>query len=118
MQNANDQANVVAKGIVGDEAPYNAIPWFWSNQYDLKLQPAGLPTGHDCAVLRGDTVTRSFSNIYLKAGKVIAIDCVNSTKDYVQGRMIVSTGLSATPDMLADPAIPLKDLLSSSAAST
>ncbi|MGQ2936518.1 MAG: NAD(P)/FAD-dependent oxidoreductase [Sphingopyxis sp.] len=111
VQNANDQANVVAKGIVGDEAPYHAIPWFWSNQYDLKLQTAGLSTGHDQAVLRGDPATRSFSVVYLKAGKVIAIDCVNATRDYVQGRMIVTAGLVATAGQLADTETPLKALL-------
>ncbi len=111
VQNANDQANVVAKGIVGDEAPYHAIPWFWSNQYDLKLQTAGLSTGHDQAVLRGDPATRSFSVVYLKAGKVIALDCVNATRDYVQGRMIVTAGLVATAEQLADTETPLKALL-------
>ena len=111
VQNANDQANVVAKGIVGDEAPYHAIPWFWSNQYDLKLQTAGLSTGHDRAVMRGDPATRSFSVVYLKAGRVIAIDCVNATKDYVQGRMIVTAGLVATSEQLADADTPLKALL-------
>jgi 3-phenylpropionate/trans-cinnamate dioxygenase ferredoxin reductase subunit len=111
VQNANDQANVVAKGIVGDEAPYHAIPWFWSNQYDLKLQTAGLSTGHDQAVLRGDPANRSFSVVYLKAGRVIAIDCVNATKDYVQGRMIVTAGLRATAEQLADTETPLKALL-------
>ncbi len=113
VQNANDQANVVAKGIVGDEAPYHAIPWFWSNQYDLKLQTAGLSTGHDRAVMRGDPATRSFSVVYLKAGRVIAIDCVNATKDYVQGRMIVTAGLLATAEQLADTETPLKALLPS-----
>ncbi|MBJ7438558.1 MAG: oxidoreductase [Sphingopyxis sp.] len=111
VQNANDQANVVAKGIVGDEAPYHAIPWFWSNQYDLKLQTAGLSTGHDRAVMRGDPGTRSFSVVYLKAGRVIAIDCVNATKDYVQGRMIVTARLEATAEQLADTETPLKALL-------
>ncbi len=111
VQNANDQANVVAKGIVGEEAPYHAIPWFWSNQYDLKLQTAGLSTGHDRAVLRGDPATRSFSVVYLKTGKVIAIDCVNATKDYVQGRMIVTAGLTASAEQLADTETPLKALL-------
>src|SRR3546814_9061490 len=109
--NANDQANVVAKGIVGAEAPYHAIPWFLSNQYDLKLQTAGLSTGHDQAVLRGDPANRSFSVVYLKAGRVIAIDCVNATKDYVQGRMIVTAGLRATAEQLADAETPLKALL-------
>jgi len=111
VQNANDQANVVAKGICGAEASYHAIPWFWSNQYDLKLQTAGLSTGHDQAVLRGDPTTRSFSIVYLKEGKVIAIDCVNATKDYVQGRMVVTAGLQATPEQLADAETPLKALL-------
>lgn len=111
VQNANDQANVVAKGICGDEAPYHAIPWFWSNQYDLKLQTAGLSTGHEQAVVRGDIASRSFSVVYLKGGKVIAIDCVNATKDYVQGRMIVTAGLVATPEQLADAETPLKALL-------
>ena len=111
VQNANDQANVVAKGIVGAEAPYHAIPWFWSNQYDLKLQTAGLSTGHDQAVLRGDPATRSFSVVYLKSGKVIAIDCVNATKDYVQGRMVVTAGIQATAEQVADAETPLKTLL-------
>src|SRR3546814_11368337 len=77
-------------------SPYHAIPWFSSNQYDLKLQTAGLSTGHDQPVLRGDPGARIFSVVYLKAGKVIAIDCVNATKDYVQGRMMVTAGLVAT----------------------
>jgi 3-phenylpropionate/trans-cinnamate dioxygenase ferredoxin reductase subunit len=111
VQNANDQANVVAKGIVGDDAPYHAIPWFWSNQYDLKLQTAGLSAGHDQAVLRGDPAARSFSVVYLKAGKVIAIDCVNATRDYVQGRMIVTAGLRAPAEQLADASKPLKDMV-------
>jgi len=111
VQNANDQANVVAKGIVGDEAPYHAIPWFWSNQYDLKLQTAGLSTGHDQTVVRGDIASRSFSIVYLKAGRVIALDCVHATQDYVQGRMIITAGLRATPEQLADAGTPLKKLL-------
>jgi len=113
VQNANDQANVVAKGICGDEARYHAIPWFWSNQYDLKLQTAGLSTGHDQTVLRGNIADRSFSIVYLRGGKVIALDCVNATKDYVQGRMLVTAGLAATAEQLADVETPLKALLPS-----
>ena len=64
-------------------------------------------------MLRGDPATRSFSIVYLKAGKVIALDCVNATKDYVQGRMIVTAGLHATPEQLADSEKPLKELLPS-----
>lgn len=111
VQNANDQANVVAKGICGDEAPYHAIPWFWSNQYDLKLQTVGLSTGHDQAVLRGDPASRSFSVVYLKGGRVIALDCVNATKDYVQGRMLVTAGATIDAARLADASTPLKEML-------
>ena len=111
VQNANDQATVVAKEICGDPSPYHAIPWFWSNQYDLKLQTAGLSIGYDQTVMRGDPANRSFSVIYLKAGKVIALDCVNATRDYVQGRLLVSQGISASVEDLANMEAPLKSLL-------
>lgn len=110
VQNANDQASVVAKLICGQEAPYHAVPWFWSNQYDLKLQTVGLSTGHDQAVLRGDTAARSFSIIYLKQGRVIALDCVNAVKDYVQGRALVVAGAALPAEKLADASVPLKEL--------
>jgi 3-phenylpropionate/trans-cinnamate dioxygenase ferredoxin reductase subunit len=111
VQNAHDMASTVARHIVGIEEPYRAFPWFWSNQYDLKLQTAGLCHGYDETVVRGNPAQRSFSVIYLKEGRVIALDCVNATKDYVQGRKLIEAG--ATPDRaaLADPEIPLKDLL-------
>ncbi|WP_246202876.1 NAD(P)/FAD-dependent oxidoreductase [Sphingomonas lacunae] len=111
VQNANDQGSTVAKHIVGLEEPYKALPWFWSNQYDLKLQTAGLSTGHDAAILRGDPATRSFSVVYTKAGRVIAIDCVNATKDYVQGRNLVTAGVIASAADLANAELPLKDLI-------
>lgn len=110
VQNAHDQATVVAKALTGEAAPYAATPWFWSNQYDLKLQTVGLSTGHDEAILRGDPATRSFSLIYLKAGRVIALDCVNATRDYVQGRKLVETAAEPPPQALADMAVPLRDL--------
>jgi 3-phenylpropionate/trans-cinnamate dioxygenase ferredoxin reductase subunit len=109
VQNANDQANVVAKTIAGQDVAYHAVPWFWSNQYDLKLQTVGLSMGHDATVLRGDPGTRGFSLIYLKAGRVIALDCVNAVKDYVQGRKLVETGSTVDPARLADTGILLKD---------
>jgi 3-phenylpropionate/trans-cinnamate dioxygenase ferredoxin reductase subunit len=110
VQNANDQAATVAKALTGVEEPYAAVPWFWSNQYDLKLQTVGLSTGHDRAVLRGDLATRSFSLVYLKDGRVIALDCVNATKDYVQGRALVAGGATIAPERLADAAVPLKEM--------
>lgn len=111
VQNANDMANTVAKGIMGEDVPYHAFPWFWSNQYDLKLQTAGLSIGHDAAVLRGDPVTRSFSVIYLKNGAVIALDCVNAVKDYVQGRKLVEAKAVIEPERLADTSVLLKEML-------
>jgi len=111
VQNANDQATCVAKAICGDEQPYHAFPWFWSNQYDLKLQTAGLSVDYDATVTRGDPATRSFSIVYLKGGKVIALDCVNAVKDYVQGRKLVEAGASPDPARLADASVALKDLL-------
>ena len=113
VQNANDQATVAAKTILGIDAIYDAVPWFWSNQYDLKLQTIGISAGYDSTVMRGDPATRSFSLIYLRAGRVIALDCVNATKDYVQGRKLVIEGAAIDPVRLADPATPLKDLPSS-----
>ena len=110
VQNANDQAAVVARTIAGQDASYHAVPWFWSNQYDLKLQTVGLSTGHDAAITRGDPATRSFAVVYLKRGRVIALDCVNAVKDYVQGRKLVEAGATFDPARLADAAVPLKDL--------
>jgi 3-phenylpropionate/trans-cinnamate dioxygenase ferredoxin reductase subunit len=110
VQNASDQATVAARSIVGRPTTYNAVPWFWSNQYDLRLQTVGLLIGHDAAVLRGDPATRSFSVVYLRRGVVIALDCVNAVKDYVQGRALVVAGAAIGPALLADAARPLKTL--------
>lgn len=110
VQNANDQAAVVARVLTGGDACYRSVPWFWSNQYDLKLQTVGLSAGHDATVLRGDPATGGFSLIYLRQGRVIALDCVNATRDYVQGKALVVGQSFAQPDVLADPGIPLKQL--------
>jgi 3-phenylpropionate/trans-cinnamate dioxygenase ferredoxin reductase component len=109
VQNAHDQAAVAAKAIMGQSAVYDSVPWFWSNQYDLRLQTVGLSTGYDLAIVRGDVSTRSFSLVYLKNDRVIALDCVNSVKDYVQGRKLVVEGRVVEPSRLADAAQPLKD---------
>lgn len=104
-------ANAVAKAITGAAEPYNALPWFWSNQYDLKLQTIGLSLGHDQEVVRGDPAGRSFSIIYLKQGRVRALDCVNSVKDYVQGKSLILAGAQVSAQDLADSTQPLKSLL-------
>lgn len=110
VQNANDMATTVAKAIAGQPEPYHTVPWFWSNQYDLRLQTVGLSLGHDQAVVRGDVASRSFSVVYLREGKVIALDCVNAAKDYVQGRALVVEGIKADLEQLKDASIALKSL--------
>ncbi len=110
VQNANDQATVSAKTICGASEEYHAVPWFWSNQYDLRLQTVGLSLGYDQVVMRGDPAVRSFSLIYLREGGVIALDCVNATRDYVQGRALVVSGAVVDPAALADKETPLKEL--------
>ena len=101
VQNANDMANTAARAICGDPQPYDAVPWFWSNQYDLRLQTVGLSLGYDATVLRGDPAERSFSVVYLRGGQVIALDCVNRTKDYVQGRKLVEARAVIAPEAAA-----------------
>jgi 3-phenylpropionate/trans-cinnamate dioxygenase ferredoxin reductase subunit len=113
VQNANDMANAVAKSIMGELTAYHAVPWFWSNQYDLRLQTVGLSVDHDAMVLRGEPESRSFSVVYLKHGKVIALDCVNATKDYVQGRALVLGGMQFSAEQLADTNVTLKELAAS-----
>ncbi|QJU58166.1 FAD-dependent oxidoreductase [Sphingomonas sp. AP4-R1] len=111
VQNANDMAVTAAKAIVGQHVPYDTVPWFWSNQYDLRLQTVGLSFGSDQEVVRGDPLQRSFSIIYLKQGRVIALDCINSTKDFVQGRALVSGRLEIPVERLQDADVPLKQLV-------
>ena len=110
VQNANDMANSVAKSITSELTAYHSVPWFWSNQYDLRLQTVGLSVDYDATVLRGDPATRRFSVIYLKQGKVIALDCVNMVKDYVQGKALVVGGAQFTAEQLADTSLTLKEL--------
>ena len=111
VQNANDMATVAAKAIMGDKQDYDAVPWFWSNQYDLRLQTVGISIGYDATVLRGDPGEKKFSVIYLREGEVIALDCVNNTRDYAQGRKLVMAHAEVAADTLADVSIPLKEML-------
>lgn len=111
VQNASDQAKVAAAAIMGIAQPYAATPWFWSNQYDLRLQTVGLSTGYDTEIMRGDPASRSFTVAYLKDGRLIALDCVNTVRDYAQGRRLIEAHAAVAPGMLADAGRPLKDLL-------
>ncbi len=111
VQNAHDMAACAARGIMSDAQPYEALPWFWSNQYDLRLQTVGLSLGHDAEVIRGSVEERSFAVVYLREGRVIALDCVNRTRDYAQGRKLVEARAQIDMGLLADSEIALKDLL-------
>ncbi len=114
VQNAIDQAKVVANVILGTPAPYHAVPWFWSNQYDLKLQTVGLSAGHDATLVRGDPAGRSWSLVYLRRDRVIALDCINAARDFMAGKALVEAGLAGLapdPALLADSSVPLKSLL-------
>lgn len=111
VQNANDMATTAARAIMGDKQPYDAVPWFWSNQYDLRLQTVGLSMDHDAVVVRGVPEQRKFSVVYLREGRVVALDCVNATRDYVQGRKLIEARTVFDPALLADTEVPLKDLL-------
>lgn len=113
VQNATDQATTAAKAICGVLAPYDAVPWFWSSQYDLKLQTVGLSTGYDDLVVRGEMANRSFSVVYLREGRVIALDCVNAVRDYVQGRALVTSHARVPAAALGDAGTPLKALIAS-----
>jgi len=89
VQNAIDQAKVLADNIMNIDSIYDSVPWFWSDQYDLKLQIAGLSEGYDETILRGDKKTKSFSCLYLKEGKIIAIDAINRPKDFIQSKVLI-----------------------------
>ena len=107
VQNANDMADTVACFICGDSKPYQSLPWFWSDQFDLRLQTVGLSAGYDQTVVRGDPSTNSFSVIYLRRGIVIALDCVNAMKDFLHGRKLVETVATVDPARLMDADVPL-----------
>ena len=109
VDNAFEQAQSAALNMLGIATVHDKVPWFWSDQYDLKMIIVGLAQGHDHAVLRGDPATRSFSVCYLKEGELIAVDTVNAAKDQLSARKLIPARARPDPRNLADPAIPLKD---------
>lgn len=111
VQNANDQAMIVTKEILDKGEDYAAVPWFWSNQYDLKLQTIGLSLGYDQEILRGEPASGSFSVIYLREGKIIAIDCVNRPADFIQGKAIIQQSIYIPIEQLSDHSQALKDMI-------
>jgi 3-phenylpropionate/trans-cinnamate dioxygenase ferredoxin reductase component len=108
--NAIHQADTVADNIMGDDTPYLAEPWFWSDQYDCKLQIAGLNTGYTSIVTRGPE-GEAVSFWYFAAGRLLAVDAMNDPRAYMVGKRLIEMGRSPDPGVLADPATALKTLL-------
>ncbi|MCW0213121.1 MAG: FAD-dependent oxidoreductase [Pseudonocardia sp.] len=111
VQNANDQARAVAAGIVGVAPPAPPVPWFWSDQRDLKLQIAGISGGHDEYVVRGHPGARDVSVLYYRAETLIASESVNRPKDFLAVKRALGRGATIPPQAAADPDVPLKDLI-------
>jgi 3-phenylpropionate/trans-cinnamate dioxygenase ferredoxin reductase subunit len=111
VQNAVEQGKSAAFALLGRERAFNAAPWFWSDQYEVKLQMVGLTAGFDQVVTRGDPATRKFSAFYYKTGKLIAIDSLNQPAEHMSGRKLFEKGVSPTPQQAADTGFALNSLL-------
>jgi len=111
VQNAVDQAKTAAKTLIGKREVYRALPWFWSDQADLKLQIAGLSTGYDQTVLRGNPDQDAFSVLYYKNGRLLAIDCVNQVSDFMAAKRCLTSGQTIDPIAAADSSVALKTLI-------
>lgn len=115
IQAANDLARAVASVIVGAPQPYHAVPWFWSDQYDTKLQIAGLAAEGDETVLRGDPASGRFSLFLLRQGQVVCVHSINSPAEHLLARKLIEAKVCASPQHLADKDFALKQLLASEA---
>ena len=115
VPNALEQARVAAASILGRRRVYDAVPWFWSDQYDLKLQMVGLSQGHDELIVRGDMDANSFTAFYLKDGVVISADSVNRPQDFMLAKRLVAERAAVPSERLRDDAVPLKSLLQATA---
>ncbi|AMR67955.1 NAD(P)/FAD-dependent oxidoreductase [Aquipseudomonas alcaligenes] len=111
VPNALEQSRVAAANMAGKAKTYASVPWFWSDQYELKLKMVGLAEGFERLVLRGDPATDSFSALYLKGDKVLAADTVNRPQDFIAAKRLVAEGIAVTDAQLADDSRPLKELL-------
>ncbi len=110
VHNALEQAKVAAANACGELQQYSQVPWFWSDQYDLKLQIAGLSEGYDDVVIRGNPDDRAFACLYLRDTRLIAIDAINSPRDFIQAKGLIATGATPSRAKLANKEIFLKDL--------
>ena len=110
VHNAQEQAKTAASTVCGKLHPYSQVPWFWSDQYDLKLQIAGLSGDHDSVVIRGKPENRSFAAFYMKGDLLTAVDAINSGREFMLSKKLIATGARLEPEILADTSIPFKDL--------
>ncbi|HEX6994816.1 MAG TPA: FAD-dependent oxidoreductase [Gammaproteobacteria bacterium] len=111
VQNAIEQAKAAAANFAGEPHAYTEVPWFWSDQYDLKLQIAGLAQEHDARALRGDPADKSFAVYYLREGRLVAVEAVNAPRDFLFAKKAIAAGLEVSADRLADAAVDLNALL-------
>lgn len=110
VHNALEQAKTAARNICGKKSHYCEVPWFWSDQFDLKLQIAGLSDGYDDIVIRGNPANRAFACLYLREGRLIAVDAVNFPKDFMQSKALIAAGAIIAKERLSDADISLKEL--------
>ncbi|MAM94452.1 FAD-dependent oxidoreductase [Parvibaculum sp.] len=111
VQNAIEQGKTAAATLTGKEKPYNQVPWFWSDQYDMKLQIVGLSQGYTEAVVRGDPATgRSFAVFYLKDGVLVAVDAVNRAPEFMMAKMLTQKKATLDPARIRDESINVKEI--------
>ena len=110
VHNALEQAKTAASNLCGKDTRYSQVPWFWSDQYDLKLQIAGLSEGYDDVIIRGNPAEKSFACLYLKEHRLIAVDAVNAPREFVQSKPLIADHALMDVEKLADSEIALKDL--------
>jgi len=111
VHNAIEGAKIAAAAIAGDTPPTEEAPWFWSDQYDLKLQIAGLSKGYDRILVRGDPKERSFAAFYFQGGRLIGVDAVNRPPEYLGAKQLIQRGKSVAPEVLADLSKPMKEII-------
>ena len=111
VQNASDQGDLVARVINGEDQSYTATPWFWSDQYDCRLQIAGLNIGHDHTVTRRGDNDQSMSVWYYAGSQLIAVDAMNDAKAYAFGRKLIEAGKNPAPEVIENPSTDLKALV-------
>ena len=110
VQNASDQGDLIARVLAGEDVRYEALPWFWSDQYGCKLQIAGLNSGYNKTVLRPGANEDGQSIWYYRADQLLAVDAMNDPKAYAFGRKIIDAGINPSPEVVANPDTDLKAL--------